>query len=69
MIVRFFFPTRRFISPLAKVMWGSTGGHIVTITALFATFGALNGWILLQGQVPLARPSRSPPKRKVKQPG
>ncbi|HET9728549.1 MAG TPA: amino acid permease, partial [Acidimicrobiia bacterium] len=41
-------------SDAAKVMWGSTGGHIVTITALFATFGALNGWILLQGQIPFA---------------
>jgi APA family basic amino acid/polyamine antiporter len=38
----------------AKVMWGSTGGHIITICALAATFGALNGWILLQGQIPFA---------------
>jgi APA family basic amino acid/polyamine antiporter len=41
-------------SDAAKVMWGSTGGHIITICALAATFGALNGWILLQGQIPFA---------------
>jgi basic amino acid/polyamine antiporter, APA family len=38
----------------AKEMWGSTGGHIITICALAATFGALNGWIMLQGQIPFA---------------
>ncbi len=41
-------------SDAARIMWGSTGGHLITICALFATFGALNGWILLQGQVPFA---------------
>jgi APA family basic amino acid/polyamine antiporter len=41
-------------SDAAKEMWGSTGGHIITICALAATFGALNGWILLQGQIPFA---------------
>ena len=41
-------------SDAAKIMWGSTGGHIITIAALAATLGALNGWILLQGQIPFA---------------
>ena len=41
-------------SDAAKVMWGSFGGHVITICALAATFGALNGWILIQGQVPFA---------------
>ncbi len=41
-------------SDAAKIMWGSVGGHIITICALAATFGALNGWILLQGQIPFA---------------
>src|SRR5690606_19492891 len=37
-------------SDAAEVMWGSVGAHIITICALAATFGALNGWILIQGQ-------------------
>jgi APA family basic amino acid/polyamine antiporter len=41
-------------SDAAKIMWGSVGGDIITVCALAATFGALNGWILLQGQVPFA---------------
>lgn len=41
-------------SDAAKIMWGSAGGHIITICALAATFGALNGWILIQGQIPFA---------------
>ena len=38
----------------ARNMFGSTGGTIVAIGAIIGTFGALNGWILLQGQVPFA---------------
>ena len=38
----------------AAVMWGETGRYIVAIGAIISTFGALNGWILMQGQVPLA---------------
>lgn len=41
-------------SDAAKIMWGGVGGDIITICALAATLGALNGWILLQGQIPLA---------------
>jgi APA family basic amino acid/polyamine antiporter len=38
----------------AKIIFGGLGGHVITIAALAATFGALNGWILLQGQIPFA---------------
>jgi basic amino acid/polyamine antiporter, APA family len=38
----------------AKVMFGSWAGTLVAVSAVIGTFGALNGWILLQGQVPLA---------------
>ncbi|MEQ8808956.1 MAG: amino acid permease, partial [Imperialibacter sp.] len=31
-----------------------TGRYLITIGALISTFGALNGWILLQGQTPYA---------------
>jgi APA family basic amino acid/polyamine antiporter len=35
-------------------MWGHWASHFVAIGAAVSCFGALNGWILLQGQVPLA---------------
>jgi len=35
-------------------IWGSWGKYMVSLGAIAATFGALNGWILLQGQVPMA---------------
>ena len=38
----------------AAVMWGETGRYVVALGAIISTFGALNGWILMQGQVPLA---------------
>ena len=38
----------------ARAMFGSWAGYVVAIGALFSTFGCLNGWILLQGQIPLA---------------
>jgi APA family basic amino acid/polyamine antiporter len=41
-------------SDAADEILGGWGHHAVTICALAATFGALNGWILLQGQVPMA---------------
>ncbi|MGZ4676984.1 MAG: amino acid permease [Acidimicrobiia bacterium] len=41
-------------SDAARIMWGNVGGDIITICALAATFGALNGWILIQGQIPFA---------------
>jgi len=38
----------------AELIWGSTGKYLVGIGALISTFGALNGWILTQGFMPLA---------------
>jgi basic amino acid/polyamine antiporter, APA family len=38
----------------AERMWGHWAAHAVALGAGVSCFGALNGWILLQGQVPLA---------------
>jgi basic amino acid/polyamine antiporter, APA family len=38
----------------ATEMWGSWAGDLVAIGAIVSAFGCLNGWILLQGQVPFA---------------
>lgn len=38
----------------AKEIWGTWAGYAVAAGALVACLGALNGWILLQGQFPLA---------------
>jgi APA family basic amino acid/polyamine antiporter len=38
----------------ATRMWGSTVGSVVAAGAALAAFGALNGWVLMQGQMPLA---------------
>jgi APA family basic amino acid/polyamine antiporter len=38
----------------ASAMWGSWAAHVVAAGAAISCFGALNGWILLQGQLPLA---------------
>lgn len=38
----------------AKSFWGSWGAYAVAAGAAISAFGTLNGWILLQGQVPLA---------------
>lgn len=38
----------------ATAMWGSFWGDVVAVGAIAATFGCLNGWILIQGQVPFA---------------
>lgn len=42
----------------AHLLWGTTGRYTVAIGAIVSTFGALNGWILLQGQIPYAAASR-----------
>lgn len=39
---------------VATILWGHWGGLLMAATALVSTMGALNGLILLQGQVPLA---------------
>ncbi len=38
----------------ARILWGPTGGYLVAAGAVIASVGALNGWILVQGQVPMA---------------
>jgi basic amino acid/polyamine antiporter, APA family len=38
----------------AREMWGSWAGKAVAAGAAISAFGALNGWILLQGQVSMA---------------
>ncbi len=38
----------------ARTMWGTWAGYAVGAGAVISCFGALNGWILLQGQIPLA---------------
>jgi basic amino acid/polyamine antiporter, APA family len=38
----------------ATAMWGTWAGNVVALAAVIATFGCLNGWILLQGQMPFA---------------
>ncbi|WP_235999243.1 amino acid permease [Qaidamihabitans albus] len=35
-------------------MFGGWAGNVVAAGAVVAAFGALNGWVLLQGQIPLA---------------
>jgi APA family basic amino acid/polyamine antiporter len=41
-------------SDAAQEMFGGWATDLITICAIAATFGALNGWILIQGQVPMA---------------
>ena len=38
----------------AAMIWGDSARYWVAVGAIVSTFGALNGWILLQGQMPLA---------------
>jgi len=38
----------------AKAIWGEWAGYAVAAGAAISCFGALNGWILLQGQLPRA---------------
>ncbi|MEQ9405990.1 MAG: amino acid permease [Cyclobacteriaceae bacterium] len=38
----------------ATIMWGSWAGNLVAAGAIVSTLGALNGWILIQGQIPAA---------------
>jgi APA family basic amino acid/polyamine antiporter len=38
----------------ASKIWGAWAGYAVGLGAVISCFGALNGWILLQGQIPLA---------------
>ncbi|WP_165678841.1 amino acid permease, partial [Metapseudomonas otitidis] len=38
----------------ARVLVGEWGYHLVAAGAVIACLGALNGWVLLQGQIPMA---------------
>jgi APA family basic amino acid/polyamine antiporter len=38
----------------ASTIWGDWAKYLVAGGALISTFGALNGWILIQGQMPMA---------------
>jgi len=38
----------------ASALWGEQAKFWVSLGAIVATFGALNGWILIQGQIPAA---------------
>ena len=45
------------ITPLADaavIIWGNSARYWVSAGVAIAAFGALNGWILIQGQIPLA---------------
>ncbi|NNL92233.1 MAG: amino acid permease, partial [Saprospiraceae bacterium] len=41
-------------SDAAELLWGSGAKIFVTLAAIISVFGALNGWILIQGQMPEA---------------
>lgn len=36
----------------ARLLWGDWGAGLLAVTAVISCMGALNGWILLQGQLP-----------------
>lgn len=38
----------------ASEIWGGDWGKAVALVAMISTLGALNGWILIQGRIPLA---------------
>jgi amino acid transporter len=38
----------------ARIMWGSVGAVAIAIAVIVSSIGALNGWTLLMGQVPMA---------------
>lgn len=41
-------------SDAATIMWGSWGGWAITAAVILSSIGALNGWTLMMGQVPMA---------------
>lgn len=38
----------------AILMWGNNAQYWVALGAVISTFGALNGWLLMQGQIPMS---------------
>jgi APA family basic amino acid/polyamine antiporter len=43
---------------LAAQFWGASAGRMIAVFAAISGFGALNGWILLQGELPRAMAMR-----------
>lgn len=41
-------------SDAARVLWGSWGATVISLAIILSAIGALNGWTLLMGQVPMA---------------
>jgi amino acid transporter len=41
-------------SDAARVMWGDWGAGAISMAVILSAIGALNGWTLLMGQVPMA---------------
>jgi arginine:agmatine antiporter len=41
-------------SDAARVMWGEWGAAAISLAVILSSIGALNGWTLLMGQVPMA---------------
>ena len=41
-------------SDAAQVLWGPWGATAISIAVIVSAIGALNGWTLLMGQVPMA---------------
>ena len=42
------------LADAAQLMWGASGGVLIAIGAVISTFGTLNGFTMLTGQVPYA---------------
>jgi len=38
----------------AKIMWGESAAVVISLAAVISSLGALNGWTLMMGQVPMA---------------
>jgi arginine:agmatine antiporter len=41
-------------SDAASVLWGAWGGSLISFAVILSSIGALNGWTLTMGQVPMA---------------
>ena len=41
-------------SDAARLMWGAWGAGAIAIAVIISSIGALNGWTLMMGQVPMA---------------
>jgi amino acid transporter len=41
-------------SDAGRIMWGEIGANLVSFAVIISSLGALNGWTLMMGQVPMA---------------